>query len=1202
IKRGGGLNLLTGGSLLSNSTEHLIILPTGLIGCLLPKNPLFHQHLCFQRRIEMEEDDLSSFSSYGLQWFLKELDKEELQAFKELLKEKSSESAICSVPQAEVDSADVERLAFLLHEYYTGPQAWAMSLNIFEEMNLPTLLKKAKDAMKKHSLAEIPEDAEQTKIDQGPSQGGGSEISQAEEQDDAVPTETKEQEISQATKQDGATAAETKEQGEEKHTDSFVATLAGSQEEKPVHAGDKWTYKRHVMTKFSTKMSVYHGSERSASEWPEVQILASAFTPDQGGFQPLTVVLHGKSGIGKSTLVRRIMLSWARGDLYQGTFSYVFLLHAREIEWRRESSFAELISREWPDSQAPVLEILSQPERLLFVLDSFDDMDSALKNGDPRLCEDWGTRQPTFILIRSLLRKVLLPKSSLIITVRDVGLDKLKSVVVSPRYLLVGGISVEKRLQLLLEHIPDEHQKMQVLCLDNCELLDQCQVLTVCSLIRKALELQKTVGGSSTPVCQTLTGLYATFMFHQLTPQEMSKPCLSREERAVLKSLCRMAVEGVWDMKSVFDSDDLMVHGLREDELCALFHMDILPRDSHCEESYTFFHLSLQHFCAALYYVLEGLDREGICPLFIEKIKNLMELKQTGFNTHLLWMKRFLFGLMSRDVLQSLERLLACPIPVTVRQKLLHWVSLLGQQPGPTAPVDTLDSFHCLFETQDEEFVCLALNSFQEVWLPINQKMDLIVSSFCLQRCQHLQKIRVDVKEIFSREQTMWPGIPHWMQNKVFINEQWKNFCSVLCTHPNLQQLDLGSSILNEWAMKALCAKLKHPTCKIQNLTFKNAQIMSGLQYLWMTLITNRNIRHLNLGSTYLKDEDVKIACEALKHPNCLLESLRLDHCGLTHTCYLMISQILMSTSLKSLGLAGNKVTDQGMKPLCDALKAPQCTLQKLMLENCSLSALSCQVLASALVGNRSLTHLCLANNCLGKEGVSLLSRSLRLPGCNLRRLILNHCGLDITGCGFLAFALMGNARLTHLSLSLNPLEDDGMKLLCEAMREPSCQLQDLELVRCQLTATCCTDLSYVISRSKYLKSLDLAANTLGDSGVMVLCEGLTQKKSLLTRLGLEACGLTSDCCEVLSSALSSNQRLTSINLVQNNFSPDGMMKLCSAFACSMSNLQIIGLWKWQFPAQIQKLLQEVQLLKPHVIVDGNWYSFDKEDRYWWKN
>lgn len=58
----------------------------------------------------------------------------------------------------------------------------------------------------------------------------------------------------------------------------------------------------------------------------------------------------------------------------------------------------------------------------------------------------------------------------------------------------------------------------------------------------------------------------------------------------------------------------------------------------------------------------------------------------------------------------------------------------------------------------------------------------------------------------------------------------------------------------------------------------------------------------------------------------------RLDNCELTHTCCQVIAQMLVTPiSLKSLSLAGNKVTDQSIKSLCDALKVTQCTLQKLM-------------------------------------------------------------------------------------------------------------------------------------------------------------------------------------------------------------------------------------------------------------------------------
>lgn len=486
-----------------------------------------------------------------------------------------------------------------------------------------------------------------------------------------------------------------------------------------------------------------------------MKLLSDAFKPYQKSFQPHTIILHGRPGVGKSALARSTVLGWAQGKLFQ-KMSYVSFFSVREIKWTEKSSLAQLIAKEWPDSWAPVTKIMSQPERLLFVIDGLDDMDSVLQHDDMTLSRDWKDEQPIYILMYSLLRKALLPQSFLIITTRNTGLEKLKSMVVSPLYILVEGLSASRRSQLVLKNISNEYEKMQVFhsMIENHQVFDQCQAPSACSLVCEALELQKKLGKRCTLPCQTLTGLYATLVFHQLTLNRPSQRALSQEEQITLVGLCRMAAEGVWAMRSVFYDDDLKTYSLKESEILALFHMSILLQVGHSsEQCYIFFHLSLQDFFAALYYVLEGLGEWNQHFCFIKNQRNITEVKRTD-NTHVLGMNRFLFGLMNKDILKTLEVLFGCPVIPTIKPKLQHWVSLIGQVNG-TSPTDTLDAFYYLFESQDEEFVHMALNRFQEVWLLINQKMDLKVSSYCLKHCQNLKAIRVDIRDLVSVDNTL---------------------------------------------------------------------------------------------------------------------------------------------------------------------------------------------------------------------------------------------------------------------------------------------------------------------------------------------------------------------------------------------------------------------------------------------------------------
>ncbi|XP_007889513.2 ribonuclease inhibitor-like [Callorhinchus milii] len=187
----------------------------------------------------------------------------------------------------------------------------------------------------------------------------------------------------------------------------------------------------------------------------------------------------------------------------------------------------------------------------------------------------------------------------------------------------------------------------------------------------------------------------------------------------------------------------------------------------------------------------------------------------------------------------------------------------------------------------------------------------------------------------------------------------------------------------------------------------------------------------LNLSNNDLGDSGVKRLCEALRNPECKIQSLWLSYNSLTADCTEdLVSALSTNYSLMELNLSNNDLGDSGVKRLCEALRNPECKIQSLWLSYNSLTADCTEDLVSALSTNYSLMELNLSNNDLGDSGVKRLCEALRNPECKIQRLWL--CDNSLTdGCtDDLVSALSSSCSLRFLSLGTNSFTDGSVPAL----------------------------------------------------------------------------------------------------------------------------------------------------------------------------
>ncbi|XP_049322640.1 LOW QUALITY PROTEIN: NLR family CARD domain-containing protein 3 [Astyanax mexicanus] len=630
--------------------------------------------------------------------------------------------------------------------------------------------------------------------------------------------------------------------------------------------------------------------------------------------QPIrTVLTKGVAGIGKTVSVQKFILDWAEGKENQDVL-FIFPLPFRELNLikKKKLSLVNLLQHFFPETQD------LKPRhykcfKIMFVFDGLDECRLPLDFKNNEKLVDIEKQTSVDVLLTNLIKGNMLPSALLWITSRPAAVGQIPPECVD-QVTEVRGFGDSQKQEYFKKRISDRNLANKVFTHIKSlrSLYIMCHIPVFCWIAATVLEkMLSDTERKETP--KTLTQMFTHFLIVQI--KHMSQKYSGKLNLILVKlkksilALGKLAFQQLEKGNLIFYEEDLRKSGIDVREVsvysgvCTQIFRE--EHELHLGKVFSFVHLSVQEFLAALYAFLNKKDMNPkntdqqttkLSKLFsrlamTDFLKSAVDKALQSESGHLDLFLRFLLGLS----LESNQTLLRGILTHTERsphsnEEIINYIKQKIEE-NPT-PEKSINLFHCLNELNDHSLV-------------------------------------QDVQKYIRR------GAHHHLHQASLSPAQWSALVFVLLnSEKELDEFDLSKYDPSEECLLRLLPVVKSSrrailaSCNIGEKTCENLGLVLNLE--------NSSLKELDLSNNDLQDSGVELLSAGLKSSHCKLQILRLSGCMITEKGFSSLASALSSNPyhLKELDLTFNHPEESGVKLLSARLEDPHCKLETLRVEH----------------------------------------------------------------------------------------------------------------------------------------------------------------------------------------------------------------------------------------------------------------------------